>query len=148
MAIMKFESILVVCVGNICRSPTGEALLRERLPSKEVASAGLHALSGHGADSHACLAAEKNGVSLSGHVAQQLTSSLCHEYDLILVMEKKHIDAVGNLAPEVRGKTMLFGHWLNQMEIDDPYRKSQEAFDRTFQLLLRSADKWAKLLTS
>lgn len=145
---MRFSSILVVCVGNICRSPTGEALLKERLPTINLASAGIRALVGHSADAHAVLAADKNGVSLREHVAQQLTAELCREYDLILVMEKKHIDAVSHIAPEVRGKTMLFGHWLNKTEIDDPYRKSQEAFDRTFQILHRSADKWVQLLTS
>jgi len=36
-----FDSILVVCVGNICRSPTGERLLKQHLPDKEIASAGI-----------------------------------------------------------------------------------------------------------
>ena len=39
-----FEKILVVCVGNICRSPTGERLLRERLPGRDIRSAGVSAL--------------------------------------------------------------------------------------------------------
>ncbi|MNE76319.1 Low molecular weight protein-tyrosine-phosphatase wzb [compost metagenome] len=85
---------------------------------------------------------------MEGHVAQQLTGSLCRNYDLILTMEKRHIESIGRIAPEVRGKTMLFGHWLGQAEIDDPYRKSQEAFEHVFQLLSRSADKWAQSLTS
>jgi protein-tyrosine phosphatase len=42
-------------------------------------------------------------------------------------MEKSHIEQIGKIAPEARGKTMLFGHWLNK-EIPDPYRKSEEAF--------------------
>ncbi|EMB6255569.1 TPA: protein tyrosine phosphatase [Serratia marcescens] len=148
MGLMKFNSILVVCVGNICRSPTGEALLRERLPGVKVASAGIHALVGEAADESAVYVASKHGVSLDNHVAQQLTGSLCRNYDLILTMEKRHVGAIARIAPEVRGKTMLFGHWLGQVEIDDPYRKSQEAFEHVFQLLLRSADKWAQSLTS
>jgi protein-tyrosine phosphatase len=145
---MKFNSILVVCVGNICRSPTGEALLKQRLPHLKIASAGIHALVGKAADDSAIYVANKHGLSLDGHAGQQLTSSLCRNYDLILTMEKRHVESIARIAPEVRGKTMLFGHWLGQVEIDDPYRKSQEAFEHVFQLLLRSADKWAQSLTS
>ena len=47
---MAFENILVVCVGNICRSPMAEALLKQRFPEKNIDSAGVGALVGHGAD--------------------------------------------------------------------------------------------------
>ncbi|MCV9878010.1 arsenate reductase/protein-tyrosine-phosphatase family protein [Brenneria izbisi] len=142
-----FDSILVVCVGNICRSPTGERLLKQVLPAKRIASAGLGALVGKPADSTAAEVAGEHGLSLEGHSAQQLTSSLCRQYDLILVMEKGHIDAVGKIAPEVRGKTMLFGHWLNQQEIADPYRKSREAFEFVYSQLEQSAQKWVHALS-
>ncbi|MEC5342069.1 protein tyrosine phosphatase [Brenneria populi] len=141
-----FDSILVVCVGNICRSPTGERLLKQALPAKRIASAGLGALVGKPADATAAEVASQHGLSLDGHSAQQLTSSLCRQYDLILVMEKGHIDAVGRIAPEVRGKTMLFGHWLNQQEIADPYRKSREAFEFVYSQLEQSARKWVQAL--
>lgn len=142
-----FDSILVVCVGNICRSPTGERLLKQLLPTKKIASAGLGALVDKPADAMATDVASAHGVSLEGHCAQQLNKSLCREYDLILVMEKGHIDAVGRIAPEVRGKTMLFGHWLNQQEIADPYRKSREAFEFVYVQLEQSAQKWAQALS-
>lgn len=142
-----FDSILVVCVGNICRSPTGERLLKQALPAKRIASAGLGALVGKPADATAAEVASQHGLSLDGHSAQQLTSSLCRQYDLILVMEKGHIDAVGRIAPEVRGKTMLFGHWLNQQEIADPYRKSREAFEFVYSQLEQSARKWVQALS-
>ncbi|MEC5317859.1 protein tyrosine phosphatase [Brenneria populi subsp. brevivirga] len=142
-----FDSILVVCVGNICRSPTGERLLKQALPAKRIASAGLGALVGKPADATAAEIASQHGLSLDGHSAQQLTSSLCRRYDLILVMEKGHIDAVGRIAPEVRGKTMLFGHWLNQQEIADPYRKSREAFEFVYSQLEQSARKWVQALS-
>lgn len=109
-----FDSILVVCVGNICRSPTGERLLKQFLPSKNIDSAGLGAVVGSAADSTASLVAQAHGLSLDEHIAKQLTRDLCRAYSLILVMEKSHIEAVTRLAPEVRGKTMLFGHWMNQ----------------------------------
>ncbi len=142
-----FNSILVVCVGNICRSPTGERLLQKALPEKKISSAGLHALVGKPADVMACDIARQHSLSLAGHVAQQLNSSLCRQYDLILVMEKGHIDAVCKIAPEARGKTMLFGHWLEQLEIADPYRQSREAFDFVYNLLDESAQKWVKALS-
>ncbi|MBN3050483.1 protein tyrosine phosphatase [Pectobacterium brasiliense] len=141
-----FDSILVVCVGNICRSPTGERLLKQALPTKKIASAGLGALVGKPADAMATEVASHHDLSLEGHEAQQLTSALCRQYDLILVMEKGHIDGVSRIAPEVRGKTMLFGHWLNQQEIVDPYRKSREAFEFVYSQLEQSAQKWVQAL--
>ncbi|MFS7242576.1 protein tyrosine phosphatase [Serratia proteamaculans] len=142
-----FDSILVVCVGNICRSPTGEHLLKQSLPAKRVSSAGLGALVGKPADATATEIANQHGLSLEGHQGKQLTAAMCREYDLILVMEKGHIDAVCRMAPEVRGKTMLFGHWLGQREIADPYRQSREAFEFVYRLLDESAQKWAKALS-
>lgn len=143
-----FDSILVVCVGNICRSPTGERLLKQLLPTKDIDSAGIGAVVGSSADAVASQVAEAHGVSLDNHVSKQLTRELCRRYSLILVMEKSHIEAVTRLAPEVRGKTMLFGHWLNQKDIPDPYGKSQEAFEFVYRLLADSAHKWANALNS
>ncbi|MGR5146656.1 protein tyrosine phosphatase [Photobacterium alginatilyticum] len=142
-----FNKILVVCVGNICRSPSGEYLLKKLLPHKEVASAGVGALVGKPADSMANDVAETNGVSLKGHEAQQLTSQLCSEFDLILVMEKKHIEAVTNIAQEARGKTMLFGQWIGQKDIPDPYRQSREAFEYAYELIDNAAKAWAPKLS-
>ena len=141
-----FEKILVVCVGNICRSPSGEYLLKNLLPNKHIASAGVGALVGKPADKMATVVAAENGISLEGHVAQQLTSELCRDYDLILVMEKGHIEAVSNIAPEARGKTMLFGQWIGQKDIPDPYRQSREAFDHAYGLIEDAAKAWAKKL--
>lgn len=142
-----FNSILVVCVGNICRSPTGEKLLKKYLPNREISSAGLKALVGQPAETSACDVANQHELSLEGHQGKQLTATMCREYDLILVMEKGHIDAVCRLVPEVRGKTMLFGHWLERREITDPYHQSREAFEFVFRLLNESAQKWAHALS-
>lgn len=141
-----FDSVLVVCVGNICRSPTGERLLKQHLPQKKIASAGIGALVGKPADNGAIAVAESRGLSLEDHVAQQLTKEMCREYSLILVMEKPHIEAVCRLAPEVRGKTMLFAHWLGQTEVPDPYKKSHEAFEFVYDVLADAAQKWAQAL--
>jgi len=142
---MRFDSILVVCVGNICRSPTAERLLKQALPHKTISSAGISALAGHAADDTATAVADQNGVSLEGHVARQLTRELCQQHDLILVMEQKHMEAVSRIAPEVRGKTMLYGHWIKR-DIPDPYRQSREAFEFTYDLLADATQAWAQRL--
>ena len=145
-----FNKILVVCVGNICRSPSGERILQAKLPNKHIASAGVgtakSGLMGKPADKMAAEVALAHGYSLDGHQAQQVTRDLCRDYDLILVMEKGHIDAVTSIAPEVRGKTMLFGQWIGQQDIPDPYRLSKEAFDHAYDLIEKAADAWAKKL--
>lgn len=145
-----FNKILVVCVGNICRSPTGEGVLKQLLPNKTVDSAGIAALKsglvGKPADHTALQVAEDNGVDIGNHEAKQLTSELCAQYDLILVMEKGHKEALTNIAPEARGKTMLFGQWMGQKDIPDPYRQSREAFEHAFKLIDESAQLWAEKL--
>ncbi|KYP87564.1 arsenate reductase/protein-tyrosine-phosphatase family protein [Rosenbergiella epipactidis] len=138
-----FKSILVVCTGNICRSPTGERLLKKYLPDLSIDSAGTGALKNHAADDTANLVATENGLSLDGHKAKQFTSELAQRYDLILVMEKHHQEVVTRIAPEVRGKTMLFAHWMEKKQIPDPYRQSREAFEHVYRLIEQSATAWA-----
>lgn len=144
--IEMFDSILVVCTGNICRSPIGERYLRNLLPDKKIDSAGTGALIEHAADNSAIKVAQIHGLSLEGHLSRQFTSSLGRQYDLILAMEKSHIEQIGNIAPEARGKTMLFGHWLEQRDIPDPYRKSDEAFLSVYKLIEQSGKLWAQKL--
>ncbi|EPF7462094.1 protein tyrosine phosphatase [Serratia marcescens] len=141
-----FDSILIVCVGNICRSPIGERLLKGMLPDKDVSSAGISALVGKPADEKATLIANRHNLCLDGHIARQLTADMCRKSSLILVMERKHIDAVCQVLPEARGKTMLFGHWNDKKEVVDPYRKSDEVFEIVYHLLAESAQKWVKAL--
>lgn len=145
-----FDKILIVCVGNICRSPMGERKLKQLLPNKHINSAGIGVsqshLDGKPANDTACRTAMYYNLSLENHKAQQLTQSLCHEHDLILVMEKGHMDVISAQFPEVRGKIMLFGQWIGNQDIPDPYRKSQEAFDYAFDLIDKAAQAWATKL--
>ncbi|HIF9179500.1 TPA: low molecular weight phosphotyrosine protein phosphatase [Photobacterium damselae] len=145
-----FNNILVICVGNICRSPSGERILQALLPNKNIASAGIgtakSGLSGKPADKMAAAVAEEHGYSLEGHQAQQLTSRLIRDYDLILVMEKEHIEAVTNIVPEARGKIMLFGQWIGQQDIPDPYRQTREAFEHAYSLIELASKGWVKKL--
>lgn len=142
-----FDSILIVCVGNICRSPIGERLFSMQLPGKNISSAGIKAVVGAGADKMAQLVAEEHGLSLKGHVARQLTADICRSHDLILVMERAHIEAVSHINPESRGKVMLLGHWVNQQEIADPFRTSREYFEAVYTLIASSTQKWVEKLS-
>lgn len=145
-----FDNILVVCVGNICRSPIGERYLQTLLPHKNIASAGIASkrshLVGKPADVSAIEVAEDNGLDLSNHKSQQLTAELCAQYDLILVMEKGHLSALSDIAPEARGKAMLFGQWIGEKDIPDPYKQSKEAFEHSYKLIKESAESWSKKL--
>ncbi len=82
-----YQKILIVCIGNICRSPTAERLLQQKMPHLQVSSAGLRALAGKDADLQAIRTALRRGVVIAGHTARQLTAAMCEEADLILVME-------------------------------------------------------------
>ena len=141
------HSILVVCTGNICRSPLGERLLQQQLPTLSIASAGICGLAGHPADGHAQRIAAMYGLSLAEHVARPLTASMMREYDLILAMESKQINRISLIAPEARGKALLFGQWLREQEIPDPYGKSMEAFEYVFRLLGEASQEWTHRLT-
>lgn len=143
-----FNSILVLCTGNICRSPIAERILRDFFPEKEIDSAGLGALVGKPADASAISVAEKNGISLQGHKGRQFTAEMGRRYQLILVMERMHLEQVSNIAPELRGKTMLLGHWNGNKDIPDPYKKSDEAFDSVYKLIEQSCKCWISKIAS
>ncbi|WP_375750117.1 low molecular weight protein-tyrosine-phosphatase [Vibrio sp. HN007] len=141
------RSILVVCTGNICRSPYGEEKLRKLLPNFEVASAGLatkmNRLSGKKADSLAIKVASEFGVDISGHKAQQITQKLIDEHDLILVMEPRQKEALCDYHPADSHKIHLFGKWVGLEHIDDPYRQGKHAFLAAFTAIDKSAQAWA-----
>ncbi|EOD8854019.1 protein tyrosine phosphatase [Enterobacter hormaechei] len=141
-----FKSILVVCTGNVCRSPIGERLLRQHLPDRYIASAGIFGLEGCPADDSAQDVAWRHGISLDGHVARRLTRNLMQGSDLILVMEPEHLRFIAAMAPEIRGKSLLFGQWLEPQEIPDHYRQSREAFEYVFGLLGKASQEWARRL--
>lgn len=139
-----FDSILVVCVGNICRSPVGERLLQGMLPDRRVTSAGIGALVGHSADATASDVAGANGVSLEGHVARQFSTEMGQEADLILVMEPGHKREILKISPHLSGKTMLFDQWMGGQGIADPYRRSREMHEAVYEQIAAAAEAWAK----
>lgn len=143
------EKILIVCIGNICRSPIAENLLREGLTRTGVAveSAGLSAMVDSPIEPLARLVLEECGCIPKDHKAVQLTSRLVIESDLILVMERRHLKGVFSIAPEARGKVFLLGKWQENREISDPYRQGKPAFVHAFALIKEATDAWAQRLT-
>lgn len=141
-----FETILVVCEGNICRSPIAAMLLRERLPGRTVRSAGLGALVGHDMAPDMRAIAEQAGVRCSDHSATQLDDALCHSHDLILVMERRHRERILAEYPGGGGKTFLLTQWNGGQDIPDPWRRDRSVYERAFAMIRESTDAWANML--
>ncbi|MCX2792886.1 low molecular weight protein-tyrosine-phosphatase [Vibrio sp. Sgm 5] len=146
-----FNKIVVVCVGNICRSPYGEAVLQKMLPEKYISSAGImvdsSGLSENPANETAIKIASERDIDLTKHKAQQLTKEMCLTADLLLVMEPKHIGLLTDICPEAHGKTMLLSRWVEQVNsISDPHKKSDEMFRHVYEIIDQSCSKWAEKL--
>lgn len=143
-----FKKILIVCIGNICRSPTAEHLLASALEPSGilVSSAGLAALRGQPLEPTACQVLAEHGHVPQAHKARQLSAEAVSDADLILVMEQRHINGVLELAPEARGKVFLLGKWLHDLEIDDPYRQGKPAFVHAYALIEQATQAWVQRL--
>ena len=141
-----FSSVLVVCVGNICRSPVGERLLARHCPDIRVESAGISALVGHAADETAARVAAADGLSLDGHAARQFTAELAAPFDLILVMEEGHRREIHRIAPHLVGRTLLMTQWSGKKPVPDPFRKSDEFHQQVFTILKQASYSWASKL--
>ncbi|PCK33643.1 low molecular weight protein-tyrosine-phosphatase [Pseudoalteromonas piscicida] len=143
-----FDSVLMVCAGNICRSPTAEYVLKSKLVDQNitVSSAGLTALEGKPADSIAQELTQARNIDMSGHQGRQLSESIVAQNSLILVMEQRHLDDVCTRHPQARGKTFLLGKWIGDKEIPDPYRQSREAFEHVYELIDSACSAWQKYL--
>ena len=110
--------ILVVCVGNICRSPMAEALLKHALRGQDgftVESAGLGALVGHPASEYSQELMLEMGLDISEHRARQIHPDMVREADLVLVMEAGHKRAIDDADPTARGKVHRLGEWQNAL---------------------------------
>lgn len=138
--------MLVVCVGNICRSPLGEVSLRRQAPNLRLGSAGLAALVGHGADPVASRVASEVGLDLSDHFARQLTTEIAEDFDLILAMEHSHRIQIVRRMPHISGRVMLFDHWTGGHSIADPYRRPEALHRATRDKILAGAQAWGTRL--
>ena len=139
---MAFDHILVVCVGNICRSPMAEALLKQRFPNKIIDSAGVGALVGHPADPAALEIMSKQQIDMTSHVAKQINEQLAKKVDLIFTMSDGQTKWIEERWPFCRGKTFKLGHWMEK-DIADPYQHEMSAFETAYQDIIDSIAQWA-----
>lgn len=137
------SSILVICMGNICRSPVGERLLKKALPEMRIASAGLNAVVGAPASDTMQTLAVERGLDLRDHRARQLSASDVADYELWLVMESDIRRELLRGNPALCGKVKLFGQWLpDDREITDPWTKSPEFHTAVFRRLEDASRSW------
>jgi len=140
------KHILVVCVGNICRSPMAEALLRSALRDQgdfTVESAGLGALVGHPADDKALELMGEINEDVSEHRARQIHPDMVKKADLVLVMEAGHKRSIDIADSTARGKVSRLGEWQDR-DIGDPYRQPKTAFADALQEIQEGVASWVQ----
>jgi len=136
--------VLMVCMGNICRSPTAEGVLRHRLIAAgldgqiEVDSAGIggwHA--GEPPDARAQRHALRRGYDLSRQRARRVVDADFERFDLVLAMDEENLAELRRLRPaSTRAETRL----LAPIEVPDPYHGSAQGFENVLDLVERACD--------
>ena len=144
------ERVLMVCIGNICRSPLAEALWNHRIGvgkdfSKRAGSAGLYARFGDVIHPHSQELLNRHGVPLPEEGSTPWSAVDLRSWDLILVMEASHREEIEQRSPTMRGRVFTLGHW-SSFSIPDPMGKSLQAFEEVYQAIDQGVDEWIKKL--
>lgn len=136
-------SVLMVCLGNICRSPLAEGILKSKVNSKKfyVDSAGTGAWHvGNPPDFRSIEVASKYGIDITSQEARQFTQEDFDKFDLIYVMDASNYQNLLKLAKneENRSKVKMI---LNELypgknkEVPDPYYGGDHGFEKVYQML-------------
>jgi protein-tyrosine phosphatase len=146
--------ILMVCLGNICRSPLAEGLLASKLPKNTffVDSAGTgkwHV--GKQPDERSIAVAKKNGLDISYQRGKQFSAADFDAFDYIYVMDNNnYADVIALAKNEVqKNKVQLILNELfpgENVDVPDPYYGLQNGFDSVYQMLDQTCDVIAKKL--
>lgn len=141
--------VLFVCMGNICRSPTAEAVFRkcvqdaqldDRISIDSAGTGDWHI--GKGPDQRSCLAATKRGYDLSALRARQVVEDDFRRFDLILAMDHDNLERLQALRPsDSHGELDLFlrRYQLGEDVVPDPYYGGDEGFERVLELVERAS---------
>jgi protein-tyrosine phosphatase len=138
--------VLFVCLGNICRSPTAEGVLRKLYATEtpalaiEIDSAGIGDYHlGKPPDPRAQRAAASRGIDLSGLRARQVERADFARFDLILAMDRRNLSALRAMQPSgSRAQIELFLEYAGQpaADVPDPYTGGAADFDRVLDLVI------------
>ena len=138
-------SVLFVCMGNICRSPTAEGVFRHHAESAGledrlvIDSAGTHAYhAGEPADRRARAAAQRRGISLEGISARRVAAEDFERFDFILAMDEDNLARLRAESPEEHHhKVRLFLEFadVHETEVPDPYYGGAAGFERVLDLV-------------
>ncbi|HUQ28288.1 MAG TPA: low molecular weight protein-tyrosine-phosphatase [Usitatibacter sp.] len=146
-------SVLVVCTGNICRSPTGEGVLRHLAQARglgeriHVASAGTHDYHvGDPPDPRTLKHAARRGYDLAAQRAAQVKKPDFMHFDYILAMDRTHLRILRSMQPPgSKAKLGLFleasGQWKGE-DVPDPYYGGVEGFERVLDMVEEAAQRW------
>ncbi|MFP4648187.1 MAG: low molecular weight protein-tyrosine-phosphatase [Halorhodospira sp.] len=143
--------ILLVCMGNICRSPTAEGVLRERLRQHglegqvELDSAGTHSFHiGKAPDRRAQEAAQRRGINISDLRARQVDRHDVEYFDLILAMDEENLDYLrADCSPKHTRKIGMLLDYAPQRperEVPDPYFGGERGFEHVLDLIQEAAE--------
>jgi protein-tyrosine-phosphatase len=141
--------VLLVCTGNLCRSPMAEGLLRHELETRdcsdvEVASAGTWAVPGEPATDEAIEVSDSHGIDISSHRSRPLEAEEIDTADLILGMTSVHAQEIASLVPDARYRTMLLKE-MSETEIP-PVWPDAPLEERVEALLAGTRPRWRRKL--
>lgn len=140
------RAILVVCKGNICRSPLAEAYLKAQMKKNglpiEIYSAGLETSFGKPAHPLAQVVGTQGGLTLNQHATQPLHKEQVERADMILVMEWRQRNRIIKLYPQARPKVFLLRQFYDQSvrEVADPYSGTLEDFQTCYSMIKAACD--------
>jgi len=159
---MKMQTpvkVLLICMGNICRSPTAHAVFRHLVHEQglsdaiEIDSAGTHAYHiGNPPDSRSMQTARKRGIDMSDLRARQVDLGDFYHYDYLIAMDDYNLSLLQEMAPsDMAHKLSLFLSFaphLNQREVPDPYYGGAEGFNLVFDMVQQASEGLLAHLTT
>ena len=141
--------ILILCLGNICRSPLAEGILRAKLPkSFEIDSAGTISFhEGGKADKRSIETAKRHGVDISGHRARVITSEDFSKFDKIYCMDVHNLQDAYSMTQNEDERQKIEMMMPDGSEVPDPYYEDLGAFERVYEMLDKACNERADELT-